>query len=74
MANQKHPGPVKRAFGAAARAIKRAILGKSSYEYVNQIAGGDEYWDRMIAAEQGWGSPPGLERRSAGRAERKESF
>jgi hypothetical protein len=56
--------------GAPVRALWQAILGKSSYDYQNRLAGGDEYWDNMLAAQEGWGSS-GLEHRSAGRDGRK---
>jgi hypothetical protein len=35
-------------------ALRRAILGKSSHEYIGRFTGNDEYWDRVIAAQAGW--------------------
>lgn len=35
-------------------ALKRAILGRSSHSYMKQFAGDNEYWERAIAAQQGW--------------------
>jgi hypothetical protein len=54
MNSPKGQGPVASALRRLGRTLKRAILGKSTFEYLSEIAGGDEYWDRIIAAEQGW--------------------
>jgi hypothetical protein len=70
MTSPKHQGPVASVLGRIWRALKRAILGKSTYEYLSEIAGGDEYWDRMIAAEQGWPeASPSLEKARGPRPE-----
>lgn len=36
------------------RALKRAVLGRSTHDYGARFTGGDEYWDRAIAAQLGW--------------------
>jgi hypothetical protein len=33
-------------------ALKRAVLGKSSHEYLSQFTGNDEYWERAIAGQR----------------------
>lgn len=38
-------------FLAIVRALKRAILGKSSHDYTKQLTGNQEYWDRIMAAQ-----------------------
>lgn len=35
-------------------ALKRFILGKSSHDYMAQLSGNDEYWDRVIAVQRDW--------------------
>jgi hypothetical protein len=40
------------------KALKRAILGKSSRDYMKQFTGSDEYWDSAIAAHRGWPCAP----------------
>ena len=41
-----------------ASAIKRALLGKSSHEYMTQFTGNQEYWDRIVAAQLACSSDP----------------
>ncbi len=45
------------------RAIQRAVLGKSSGTYLEQLTGSDEYWNRVVAAQVGWPqqSAPGVD-------------
>ena len=52
--NRERPGLSRRLLTALGGAIKRGVLGKSSHEYMKQFTGGDEYWDKVIAAERGW--------------------
>jgi hypothetical protein len=46
-------GSWRRRWRALGRALKRAILGKSSHDYMKQFTGSDEYWDNVIAAQRG---------------------
>jgi hypothetical protein len=43
-----------RTFAAIGRGLARAILGKSSHEHMKQFTGGDEWWDKVIAADRDW--------------------
>lgn len=61
MANHDSPGVLHRMLTALGSALKRGILGKSSHEYMKQFGGGDDYWDRVIAAEAGWPQKQPLE-------------
>ncbi len=44
----------RRLWGAIGGALKRAMLGKSAHDYMKQFGGSDAYWERVIAAQQGW--------------------
>ena len=61
MTSHESPGLLRRTLTALGGAIKRGILGKSSHEYMKQFTGGDEYWDRVIAAQRGWPRKQGPE-------------
>jgi hypothetical protein len=39
---------------ALGHALKRGILGKSSNDYMKQFTGSDQYWDEVVAAQNGW--------------------
>jgi hypothetical protein len=53
MASPDSPGVLLRLWTALVDALKRGLLGKSSNAYMKQFAGGAEYWDRAIAAQNG---------------------
>lgn len=57
MLRHKSPGLLQRILAALGTALKRAILGRSTHGYMKQFTGGDEYWDRVIAAQLGWPAP-----------------
>ncbi len=51
------PAPPPAPVGLIARvlhALRRRILGRSSWDYLKQYTGSDVYWDNAIAAELGW--------------------
>lgn len=52
MTNHEGPG----LFHRLLIALKRLTLGKSTQVYMKQFTGGNEYWERAIAAQTGW--PP----------------
>lgn len=54
MTSHESPGLLRRAWTALGVALRRVLLGKSSPDYLKQFTGGDEYWDRAIAAQLGW--------------------
>jgi hypothetical protein len=54
MTSHETAGVLRRALTALGSALKRGILGKSAHDYTKQFTGSDEYWDRVIAAQQGW--------------------
>ena len=54
MTSRESSGFLRRMVTVVAGALKRGILGKSSRDYMKQFTGSDEYWDRVIAAQQGW--------------------
>lgn len=55
MKQNSQPGHISGAFDRLGRAVKHAILGKSSEAYMDSLTGGDpEYWHRAIRAELGW--------------------
>lgn len=58
MKNSIGPGWLKRKWTALARALKRALLGKSSHEYTKELTGTDEYWIEVLAAQQRKHKPP----------------
>ena len=47
-------GFVRRLLRSLGGALKRGVLGKSAHDYMKQFTGSDAYWDRVIAAQQGW--------------------
>jgi hypothetical protein len=51
MSSHESPGVLRRIWTALVDALKRGILGKSSQGYLKQFGAGDEYWDRVIAAQ-----------------------
>jgi len=54
MTSQRSPGLLGRMFTGIGSALARAILGKSSHEHMKQFTAGDEWWDRVIAADREW--------------------
>jgi hypothetical protein len=50
MNRPKNPGLLSRVLAV----LQRVFLGKSADGYMKQFSGNDEYWDRTIAAGQGW--------------------
>jgi hypothetical protein len=44
------PGLLQR----SVRAIQRAVLGKSSSTFLEHLTGSEEYWNRVLAAQEGW--------------------
>ena len=54
MTSHETAGVLRRALAALGSALKRGILGKSAHDYTKQFTGSDAYWDRVIAAQQGW--------------------
>ena len=54
MTSHESQGFLHRMLIALGGALKRGILGKSSHDYMKQFTGGEEYWDRVIAAQLDW--------------------
>jgi hypothetical protein len=54
MTSNETQGYLRRILTALPGALRRGILGKSSHDYMKQFTGGDDYWDRVIAAQLGW--------------------
>src|SRR5947207_2047915 len=54
MGSHKSPGFVLRTLRTLGAALKRGILNKSAHAYMKQFTGSAEYWDKVIAAQQGW--------------------
>jgi hypothetical protein len=54
MTSHETAGFLGRTLTALGSALKRGFLGKSAHDYTKQFTGSDEYWDRVIAARQGW--------------------
>src|SRR5690242_10769611 len=54
MRRQERVGFLHRLWWAVGGALKRGILGKSAHDYMKQFGGSDAYWDRVVAAQQGW--------------------
>jgi hypothetical protein len=54
MTSHERSGFWRRVLAALGRGLRRAILGKSSCEYVKRFTGSDEYGDRAMAARLGW--------------------
>jgi len=50
-------GPTLGAWAKLMSAVRRAVLGRSSWVYLKQYTGSDAYWDKAIAAELGWPDP-----------------
>src|SRR5436309_1716773 len=48
------PGLVRRLSVRILGALRRCILGRSSWDYLKQYTGSDAYWDNALAAERGW--------------------
>jgi hypothetical protein len=44
------PGLLQRSL----RAIQGAVLGKSSSTFLEHLTGSEEYWNRVLAAQEGW--------------------
>jgi hypothetical protein len=49
--SRESPRLWRRLLTALGGALKRGVLGKSSHDYMKQFNGGDEYWDKIIAAQ-----------------------
>jgi len=54
MRGQESFGLWRRLWRALGGALKRGLLGKSAHDYMKQFSGSDAYWDRVVAAQQGW--------------------
>lgn len=71
MTNPEQPGPLRRLLTALGRALGGAILGRASPAHMRQFAAGDEYWEKVVAAQLGWPrelrARPGLTRSNTSR-------
>ncbi len=47
----EHGGFLARVWVPGISALRRAVLGRSGWDYLQQYTGGDAYWDNMIAAQ-----------------------
>jgi hypothetical protein len=54
MTSHESSGALHRMLRSLGGALKRGILGKSAHEYMSQFTGSDKYWERVLAAQQGW--------------------
>ena len=51
-------GAFRRLLRTLGRALKRRLLGRSTHDYGSQFTGGEEYWDRVVAAQSNWPQKP----------------
>jgi hypothetical protein len=49
---REHAGFLARVWFPCSCAIRRAVLGRSGWDYLKQYTGSDAYWDNMIAAQR----------------------
>ncbi len=47
------PGRLRRPGASLGVRFRRALLGRSSWDYLKQLTGSDAYWDNMLAARRG---------------------
>jgi|SRR5947209_1737333 len=45
-------GFLARTWVPCSSALRRAVLGRSGWDYLKQYTGGDAYWDNMVAAQR----------------------
>jgi hypothetical protein len=61
---REHEGFLSRVWGRYSSALRRAVLGRSGWDYLKHYTGGDAYWDNMIAAQREREAPAGAQAHS----------